>query len=139
MFTADTDYVYFGSDGAIDGLYFNVSIPNDTVDAALTAEFWDGSNWTAFSTLYDNCTDANSASGQEIKFHHTGVITWEPETTWRKARLGVLSLGTPPYDLEGSESYVVDSHWQPKYWMRMNIDDVTTQASFKWIRRAPFI
>jgi hypothetical protein len=139
MFLADSDYVYFGSPDPITGLYFNVAVSNTQVDADLTTEFYDGSTWTSFSTLYDNCTDANNDSGQEIKFHHTGVITWEPETTWRKASLGDLSLGSPPYDRGGSESYIPDSHWEPKYWMRMNLDDVDPQAKFKWIRREPFI
>lgn len=139
MFTADTDYVYFGSEDPITGLYFNVVTANTQVGASLTTEFWNGSSWGSISTLYDNCTDANNDAGQEIKFHHTGVITWEQETTWRKAALGDLSLGTPPYDWDDAESYVTDSHWEPKYWMRMNLDDVSPQATFKWIRRAPFI
>ena len=139
LFTAATDYVYFGSPDPIDGIFFNTATANTQIGCTLVTEFWDGSSWTSFTTLYDNCTNANSVAGQEIKFRHPGVITWEAETTWRKAALGDLSLGNPPYDRDDAESYVTNSHWEPKYWLRMNLDDVSPQATFKWIRRAPFI
>lgn len=143
LFLADTDIIFFGSPDPINGLYFNITTPN-TVAASMPHMYWNGSAWDNIPVQYDNCTDANSVATMAL--HHTGVFTWEPQNTWgsggsaewRKVSLGDVSLGSPPIDYAGSESYVVDSAWEPKYWMYIFTNNVPT-AKFKWIRRAPFI
>ncbi len=135
LFTAATDVIYIGSPDPIDALMFDVHTFSTNAGATSTLNFWNGSTWAALTTVYDNCMDANS-NGSEINFASSGVITWEPQTNWRKARLGDLSLGTPPYDHWRAESFAPDHYWDEKYWLALSFDDIANQATFRSIRRA---
>lgn len=143
LFSADTDYVYFGMPTTWDGLWFNVVDPNTTASLTATWEYWDGSNWSSLLT-FDNCIDAHPV--QPMYFAYSGVVRWTPPSDWAATDLSTLSLGTPPYDGSmpvgnyGMFPTSIDAHQRtPRYWVRFNLSDITTQPTFKWVRERPVI
>jgi hypothetical protein len=114
------------------GLWFNIRDKNTTVGVTQTWEYWDGAAWVAL-TVRDNCTDNESTS--PTVFYNSGVIEWDTPA-WAKDTLynTLLAAPEPPYDYEED---IYSSKWDQRYWVRCNIDDVTTAPTFYWIREKP--
>ena len=128
LFGNAADYVYFGMEETFEGLWFLLKTANSTDSITMVLEYWDGSAWSSL-TVRDNCTDDATAP---ILFANSGVIEWDLETDWVIARLNdiVSTTGTIPYDFP--ETY--DDAYKPRYWVRLNIDSITTQPVMQWIR-----
>lgn len=133
-FVLNTDYIYFGMEEFWNGLWFNINGKNTTTGITETWEYWNGTAWSAL-TVRDNCTDAETT--QPTLFYNSGVIEWDTPTDWQKSQIGVSAIVStePPYDLP--ETYV--EKWIPRYWVRCNIDDVSTDPTFYWIREKPSV
>ena len=143
LFTAATDYVYFGMPAIWDGLWFNLVSANTTAGTTATWQYYNGSTWVAL-TVRDNCTDASAVN--PTIFSYGGVISWTEPTDWAATDLSTLSLGTPPYDGSmplgqyGVFPTEIDSHQRvPRYWVRLKLSNLTTQPVFKWVRERPVI
>ena len=130
-FVLDTDYVYFGMEEIWNGLWFHVNSQNTTTGITGIWEYWDNTAWQTLA-VRDNCTDFESTS--ETLFYNSGVIEWDTQSDWTAGAINTVAMATtePPYDnLDGSIYY---EKWIPRYWVRCNIDDVSTTPTFYWIR-----
>jgi hypothetical protein len=139
MFTATSDYVYFGFSDPFTGLWFMFDTVNNESGITCSWEYWDGTSWGGF-TVRDNCVSKNAIS--DVVFRYSGVVDWEAMTDWVATDLATAVGGTPPYDY--SESVISESFptspaeqggYTPKYWIRMNMSDIDTQPLVKWIRK----
>lgn len=131
-FVIESDYLYFGMDEVWNGLWFNIRDKNTTVGITQTWEYWNGAGWVAL-TVRDNCTDDETTS--PTVFYNSGVIEWDTPA-WKKDTIynALLAAPEPPYD---HEEDIYSSKWDERYWVRCNIDDVTTAPTFYWIREKP--
>jgi hypothetical protein len=143
LFSAATDYVYFGLPTPWDGLWFKSAAANTTAGTAATWQYYNGLIWTTL-IVRDNCTDA-SAVNQTI-FSYGGVVSWDNPSDWTATDLSSLSLGTPPCDGSmplgqyGVFPTSIDAHQRvPRYWVRLKLNNLTTQPAFQWVRRRPVI
>lgn len=142
LWNATTDYIYFGATEQFLGLWFNVASANTTTGITDTWEYYDGSTWSTL-TIYDNCSNHDSTG--ESLFSHDGVMEWDAPSDWANVDISTLSIGDPPYDYIyplGQYGVFPTSYtplYDKKYWIRANIDDVTTSPTFKWVRVKPTI
>lgn len=130
-FILDTDYVYFGMEEQWNGLWFNINSQNTTTGITETWEYWDGSAWQTL-TVRNNCTDDETTAA--TSFCNSSVIEWDTPATWTIDTIDNAAMVTtePPYDYPNSNLYA--QKWMPRYWIRANIDDVSTTPTFYWIR-----
>lgn len=126
-----TDYVYFGQDELWTGLWFHINDKNTTQPITDTWEYWDGAAWQVL-TVRDNCTTMGAST---YVFNHSGVIEWDDPGDWVPDTIDNAAMVTtePPYDYPPT----VSTKWKPRFWVRCNIDDVTTAPTFYWIREKP--
>jgi len=139
LFTDASDYVYFGFSEAFTGLWFMLDQANNDTTSDVVWDHWADPTWDTF-TVRDNCVAKNAIS--DIPFRYSGVIEWEPPTTWVPCDLATAVGGTPPYDFSESvvsptfpTSPATQGGYEQKYWVRMHMTDITTQPKLKWIRR----
>lgn len=130
-FVLNTDYVYFGMEEKWNGLWFNINDKNTTTGITETWEYWDGAAWNAL-TVRNNCTDAETTN--PTSFYNSSIIEWDTPVDWNIDTIDSAAMVTtePPYDFLNGNIY--KDKWQPKYWLRVNIDNVTTPPTFYWIR-----
>ena len=128
-FVLATDYIYFGMEEVWNGLWFNINAQNTTTGITETWEYWNGATWVAL-TVRNNCTDAETTAS--TSFYNSSVIEWDTPSAWKSAMISTVAMVAtePPYD--NSDIYV--SKWIPRYWVRCNIDDVSTPPTFYWIK-----
>jgi len=139
LFTSASDYAYFGLPDKFSGIWFNIKTPNTTPGVTVTWEYYDGSNWQTLDTIYDNCT--NACLSAEVPFSYSGTISWDIPDDW--AKLDLTTLGANDYEgwyAERTYGMFPQGFQQiskPKYWVRMQMDNISTQPVFTWIRRSP--
>jgi hypothetical protein len=141
LFSADTDYLYFGLEDEFDGLWFYLYSANTTAGTTATWEYWNGSTWSAL-TVRDNCTDANATI--PTIFSYSGIIEWDEPADWAKTDLSSLSapLDGPvkPYHAYGTFPTGDDGGSRiSRYWVRLSLSTVTGQPTFKWVRSRPLV
>ena len=141
MFSAATDYLYFGLEDTFDGLWFFLNTPNTVAGTTATWEYYNGSTWAAL-TVRDNCT--NAAAALPTIFSYSGIIEWDAPSDWAKTDLASLGAfidgvvnsyhpyGTFPTGDDGGSR-------TGRYWVRLKLSSVTGQPTFKWIRSRPLI
>lgn len=130
-FVIATDYIYFGQDELWSGLWFHINDKNTTEPITDTWEYWDGSAWQTL-TVRDNCTTMGTDT---YVFNHSGIIEWDDPGDWVPDTIDNAAMATtePPYDYPP----VIATKWKSRFWVRCNLDDVTTAPTFYWIREKP--
>lgn len=140
--TAATDYLYFGFTEEWTGLWFLLKEANEEAGVTATWEYWNGSMWSTL-TIRDNCIAKTLMATWDVVFRYSGVVEWNVPADWATCDLATAVGGTPPID----EAVPITAQamptgepmqgvrW-PRYWVRLNLDSITDQATFKWIRRS---
>lgn len=141
LFSAASDYLYFGLEDIFDGLWFFLSSANTVSGTTATWQYYNGSTWATL-TVRDNCTDANAVV--PTIFSYSGIIEWDTPNDWAKTDLA--SLGAPldgvvnPQRLYGGFPTGDDGgNRTSRYWVRLQLSSITGQPTFKWIRSRPLV
>jgi hypothetical protein len=116
--SATPEYLYIGNDNMFNKIFFYVKTANTTSASTINVEYSDnGGTWTAL-TVYDSTNSFKDAD--DIPMSFPGSFVWETPTDWAKVELPD-TFGDPPDTLK-------------RYWVRLSMDDITTNPTFYWIR-----
>lgn len=112
------EYLYIGNDNMFNKIFFYVKTINTTTASAINIEYFKHNGTWATLTVDDSTNSFQD--GDNIPMSFPGSFVWESPNDWSKTALPDTN-GEPPDILK-------------RYWVRLSMDDITTNPTFYWIR-----